>query len=599
MEARILCYTREPMDDAVYAEKLAYSMHLAVETRDGYVPLNHNEGVLYVKAISNPDGTLVAKSLLRPYLFNRGTEGFWVLAERTEADGTTEAGGPTLVLFAGTDLLAMKEIGCVRELLSEGEPAEKTASAQAGERGLEDAAKPVWQAGGFSRKKELADAVEDYCAFYREGREIGKDEESGSIFGCVPGNQIEISKELAGELVNRLTTPVNVGIELPEGVCVSSAKELLKVTVIARYSDGSTAGKQVDWKFDGIDFSKQGTIEVKGRVRRPHFAFPLAINRADPCVGRWNGKYYFIATNDADNNHTLYIREADTLAGLVDAKEVLLLDSLTYPGIGGLLWAPEFHVVDGELYIFHAATPGEFFWEESHVMALRHGGDPMNPADWSAPRRVVKKDGSELCEAGKVITLDMTCFEHRGSYYAVWSQRQFLPVDQGAWLYIATVNPKEPWRLSSEPVLLSKPEFGWANNHTFVDEGPFALLTDKKVFLTFSSAAVDSTYVVGLLSAEPDADLLNPASWEKKNFPILTSRCVEGEYGTGHNAYVIDDNGDVWNTYHARPGIDGPRSSGFRRVHFNAAGEPVLDVTEEKDVAEAFRDVTLRVEIKK
>lgn len=64
------------------------------------------------------------------------------------------------------------------------------------------------------------------------------------------------------------------------------------------------------------------------------------------------------------------MREADTIPGLVTAEEALILDSSTYEEIGGLLWAPELHIIEDELYIFHAATPGEFFHEESHVMKL-------------------------------------------------------------------------------------------------------------------------------------------------------------------------------------------------------------------------------------
>ena len=89
--------------------------------------------------------------------------------------------------------------------------------------------------------------------------------------------------------------------------------------------------------------------------------FPIAFYRADPCVAKWKNKYYFIATNDADDNHTLYIREADTIPELVNAEEKLILDSTTYPHVGNLLWAPEFHEINGKLYIFHAATPDEFF----------------------------------------------------------------------------------------------------------------------------------------------------------------------------------------------------------------------------------------------
>lgn len=191
----------------------------------------------------------------------------------------------------------------------------------------------------------------------------------------------------------------------------------------------------------------------------------------------------------------------------------------------------------------------------------------------------------------------MTCFEWQGECYAVWSQRQFLPKDLGAWLYIAKLDPHKPWMLQSDPVVLSKPEYGWANNHTFVDEGPFALVTEDKLYLTFSSAAVDTSYVVGLLTAEKGRDLMDAHSWHKKNYPILTSRSVEGEFGTGHNAYVTDDNKTVWNTYHARPGVDGVRSSGIRRVHFDIDGEPVLDMTEEMDLKEEYSEVRTRLTV--
>ena len=34
---RVLCYTRLPMEDAIYSEKLAYSMHLALQETDGRI----------------------------------------------------------------------------------------------------------------------------------------------------------------------------------------------------------------------------------------------------------------------------------------------------------------------------------------------------------------------------------------------------------------------------------------------------------------------------------------------------------------------------------------------------------------------------------
>ncbi len=551
--AYLLSYTRLPIDNILYDPRLAYSMHLAL-SEDGktYQALNHNSGVLFVKATENEDGSVTPWSLMEPVMF-AVEDGYGVLAKRigSEGDEDPESAGKRLY-FTTKDFLEYTEVGFVTE-----EEAEEMLA------GVPKLPLP---------KAEDLD-----------------------ILGAVPSHVLEISEKIADRLRKKLITPVNCGVEFPAQVKASTPEELSQYKASSLFTDGTKVERKVDWDLSAVDFGTPGTYSVKGRIHQEHFEFPVAFNRADPCVGKWNGKYYFIATNDADKEHTLYIREADTLPELVDAEEILLLDSTTYEGIGGLLWAPEFHEIDGKWYIFHAATPGEFFWEESHVMALCEGGNPTCREDWSAPKRVVKADGSDICEAGKEITLDMTVFDWEGEYYAIWSQRQFLPKDLGAWLYIAKINPKEPWKLASEPVVLLKPDYGWSNNHTFVVEGPFALPKEDILYITFSGAAVDTSYVVGLLSIPKGKDLLNPKNWKQGNYPILTARSVEGEYGTGHNAYVTDEDGTIWNTYHARPGVEGVRSSGIRRVHFDIDGAPMLDVTEELDLLEEYATVETEV----
>ena len=77
----------------------------------------------------------------------------------------------------------------------------------------------------------------------------------------------------------------------------------------------------------------------------------------------------------------------------------------------------------------------------------------------------------------------------------------------------------------------------------------------------------------------------------------MSCRTKEGEYGTGHNAYIEDEDGLIWNTYHAKVGVDGPRSTGFRRVHFDVEGYPVLEMTEEKDLKEELAEVKLKVTV--
>ena len=589
--AFLLSYTRKEIDNVYYDARLAFSLHLAV-SKDGknFVALNHNSGILFAKASENDDGSLNPKTLGFPIIiskndlqelgivsfddgksvsYNEIDKSYAVAAILLGPDGQDfqEKNEKDAVLFSTDDFVHYSESQKIR--FEDYEKIKKNAFLQMEKLEPENFKYNV---------EQLQNVV-------------------SKIEGALPCNVIQISEKTYEYLCKKLGERKNVEIRLPENLKVTSKKDLQMVKAEAVYSDGTVASKKIIWDFDRIDFSQKGKQKIYGEIYCPHFPFPIASDRADPDVIKWKGKYYFIATNDADQNHTLYMRQADSIEEIANASESLILDSSTYKNIGGLLWAPEFHEINGKLYIFFAATPGEFFWEESHVMCLKEGGNPMNRNDWSEPKRICRMDGSELCEAGKVITLDMTCFLWQDEYYVIWSQRQFVPVDLGAWLYIAKIDENEPWKLKSEPVLLSKPEFGWANNHTFVDEGPFALIRGDKLFVTFSSAAVDTSYVVGLLQIEKGKNPLERENWKKTCYPLLSSRSIKGEFGTGHNAYVIDEDGVVWNTYHARPGTQAPRSSGIRRVHFDVDGEPVLDLTEENDVLKEFRKVELEVEI--
>lgn len=593
----VLCYTRLPQEDIIYANRLAFSMHLAY-SEDGkyFKDLNHNSGVLFAKATENENGSLNAKSLKNPYIFYMEDGSFGVVAVRTEANGENDAQSRgKILLFASKDLLQYEEIGLI-DL--------KTDSFVDDVSCFYDKENKTyvihWSDGkGNYYKNFISDILGlNGAALPQKAEAFSMEPVCAGIEGVVARNVIKVSDEIAHRLVCKLTVPSNVRMEVPASVKAASKKDLEGVKAVAVYSDGTSAEKLVDWDDSEIDWKTPGKYIAKGIVHQERYVFPIAINRADPCIAKWNGKYYFIATNDADGNHSLYIREADNIPELVNAKEHLLLDSNTYEDIGGLLWAPEFHILGDDLYIFHGATPGEFFREESHIMKLKKGGNPICASDWSRPQRVLKKDGTYLCEAGKTISLDMTTFEWDGQHYVVWSQREFLPVDLGAWLYIAKIDPNEPWKLTTDPVVLTKPYYGWENNHTFVVEGPFPLIRGDKLFLTFSGAAIDATYCVGLLAADKGADLLNPENWQKLNYPLLTSRSIPGEYGPGHNSYVVDDNGVYWNAYHARPGVEGPRSSGLRRVHFDIDGYPVLDLPEYRDINNQLARVSMEVVVK-
>ncbi|RCX13491.1 GH43 family beta-xylosidase [Anaerobacterium chartisolvens] len=599
----ILCYTRTPLDNLIYSPKLAYSMHLAV-SKDGkaYEGLNHNSGVLFAKATSNEDGTLNAKSLKNPYIFYMADGAFGVIAERTEFDGENDSQSKgCIILFTSSDLLSYEEIGLidlkgntfVSDAICEYNPDTKIYEI-------------TWcDASGNYFKNTMPDFSDLGSASQPKAASAFSIESAPTaIEGAVERNVIGISREIGNRVKTKLSVLKNTEIRVEETVNAASPIDVERVKATAVYNDGSKAVKKVVWDTTGIDWDVDGTYAITGIVHQDTYKFPIAVNRADPCIIKWKNKYYFIATNDdASIPQGIYLREAKTIPGLVNARESLILDDKAYSHINKFFWAPELHIVGDELYIFFAGSDGTledsgvFGNIHSHVMKLKAGGNPIYANDWEMPVRVQKKDGGYLFDSG--ITLDMTYFAADGRHYVMWAQRQFSPVDQGSWLYIANVDPKAPWRLINDPVLICKPEYGWENNNVIVDEGPFAIIANEYIFVTFSGALIDATYCVGMLTAERGADLLDVNSWTKGNYPYLTSRSVNGEYGPGHNSYVFDEDGNCYNAYHARYGIDGPRSSGIRRVQFDNEGYPVMDLTEELDLNKDLRLVKTKVIVKK
>lgn len=589
---QLLSYTRKPK--GIYGEKLAYSMHLAYRQGDGvFQSLNHNTGVLFARAIEKSDRTLQAKCLTQPYIFKlAGEAGYGVLAIRTEPDGSEDRSSKGQVLFyTTTDFLDYEEKGLLH-LNSDTQIRFITCFYQ------EEQNQYVlrWCDADNQNFKATFTSVESLDLTISKAEPFGFEAIATSIEGAEPVNTLSVPKAVVHKLIERLTVPENIGVQLPEKVTVQSLDDLDAIKATYLYSDDTTVDRQINWDKSAIDLSKPGMYEVTGEVAQPSFYFPVSINRADPCVTKFKGAYYFIATNDADGNHSLSIRKAATLAGLVTAPEYEIINTKMYPHMVEFLWAPEFHVIGDALYILLASSPKGFQEIRCHVMKLKPNGDLTRKEDWEEPLPFLKKDGSPLSDIG--LTLDMTYVTTNHKHYVIWAQRDLYPNDLGSWIYIGEIDPAKPWQLISDPVLLSKPDYSWANNHVFVEEGPYPLFVGDQLLLTTSSALVDYTYCVGMLTIDKNKDLLDVRHWKRSNYPLLTSASVPGECGPGHNAYVKDEEGLIWNTYHARVGKDGPRSSGVRRVHFHKDGFPVLDLTEEKDILPINRKVTLRVEVK-
>ena len=321
----------------------------------------------------------------------------------------------------------------------------------------------------------------------------------------------------------------------------------------------------------------------KERLKQPEFPFPLTHGYADPVILPWRSKYYFLSTNDNTNDVGLYVRESETIMGLFEPgfHESLILDKDEEKGFIQTFWAPEFHFIGGKLYILLAIGP-EDWGPQCHMMLLKENGDIMNPADWETPVKVVRKDGSPLAPDG--ITLDMTYFSAGGKSCLAWSYRRGInsPLDTGSMIFIAEADDNNPTQLASDPVLLTRPLYGWENiQGTINNEGPYPLITDKYVYLAYSGGAANGyTYAVGMLRIPVGGDYLNAKAWKKYNTPVLSYYSSNGVYGPGHNSFFTDYDGTIYMMYHGEEKLvkSGERCSAMHRVHFDDDGEPIFDM---------------------
>ena len=73
-----------------------------------------------------------------------------------------------------------------------------------------------------------------------------------------------------------------------------------------------------------------------------------------------------------------------------------------------------------------------------------------------------------------------------------------------------------------------------------------------KIYLTFSASETGAAYCMGMLTADEDADLLDPRSWSKDRYPVLKTDASREIYGPGHNSFTTDEEGNSIMVYHAR-----------------------------------------------
>lgn len=596
-QGKILIYTRKTQNE--YTESLSNSIHFAY--RDGtneFEPLNHNYGILFAQATVDQDNVIQEKGLKNPYLFRTSDGAFGITAIRISPDGgeDEESKGhillwtsEDLISFVYRGLIKLQEESYVKEAVCEYNTKENQYDIH-------------WQSEEgcyyLSRLKSLTET--DNVSMPVPAKAFVFIRPEVPMTGILPGNILAVDEGTGNKFKAHWTPVYNKEIRIPDSVVAESQKQLEEVKATAVYSDGSTAPKNVQWDCSEIDFSRPGTYTVRGKIVQEVYPFPLASGYADPVILPWNNKYYYVATNDNKNDIGIYVRESDTIKGLFAQgyTESIILDLDEEKGFVQTFWAPEFHVIGDELYLLFAVS-GNVWGPQCHMMRLKKDGDILKAADWNEPVRVKRADGTFLTTEG--ITLDMTYFRADGVSCVVWSYRKGIgtPLDTGSMLYIATVEESDPTKLTSEPVLLSRPLFGWENvQGTINNEGPYPLITEDTVYITYSGgAACGYTYVLGLLSISRGSNFLHANDWNKASTPVLSYYSTDGVYGPGHNSFFRDYDGTIMIMYHGEENmVDfGTRCTAMHRVHINSKGAPLFDMVQERDLNPELAAVTLKV----
>ncbi|RYG22338.1 beta-xylosidase [bacterium] len=256
------------------------------------------------------------------------------------------------------------------------------------------------------------------------------------------------------------------------------------------------------------------------------FRNPLHPEGADPWIVRHRGAYFLLAT---EASH-ISIRYSETLGGLKDALPATIWTD-EHPERCKEMWAPELYFWEGRWYLYY--TAGDGIDDNHRCYVLESETDnPIGPYAFKA--QLDTELDYYAIDTSLLVLAD-------GRLYLLWAGR---PDHR-----LFTAPLENPWTVSGKRVLLEADGFGCEE----VREGPVCLVRNGRVFLVYSVCDTGKPdYKLGMLVADQNADLLDPASWKQWPEPVFTRNDAAGVYGPGHNGFFQTDDGQDWIVYHAK-----------------------------------------------
>lgn len=376
-----------------------------------------------------------------------------------------------------------------------------------------------------------------------------------------------------------------VSLSITEGLGYSSIK--------IHYEENTTERiRQATVRFTSSD----GTLSRDFQLYQSNqwFANPLA-GIPDPWLIKQGNSYYTCKAGDG-----IYLSKSDKMSVVNSTKRVWATpkdietptDTTRFWNIGNV-WAPELHYIEGNWYVYYAAgrpRAEEGRYQQRSGVLRAKTSDPMGEwedlgilytGDEYTPGIVTTKDNTTWA-------IDLTTFVLNGQRYAVWSG---LPDDVSSeqMLYIAKMD--NPYTISSNRVMISRPDQPWELINSKINEGPAFLRSPdgKKAFIVYSSnGSWTKYYRLAYLMIDTDKDPMVAANWQKSPNEVFY-RCDEspvsgptdGVNGVGHCCFTKSaDETEDWIVYHTKkrndPSYDSGRAMYINKIDWDENGMPVF-----------------------
>ncbi|CAI6094707.1 unnamed protein product [Clonostachys chloroleuca] len=279
------------------------------------------------------------------------------------------------------------------------------------------------------------------------------------------------------------------------------------------------------------------------------------IDTPDPWMVQANGVYYLTFTLA----NRIEIWESPLMEDFFNARKALVWQPEPGSRWAADIWAPELHLIKGVWYIYATASQPGVGNPGHRTIVLRSASqDPMEEAAWEFI--------GPLKGMPEAFSIDATVFSPNGEdLYICWSG---WPVgdnsDTKQDLYVTQmISPEEVVDSSIlPPACIACADLPWERfdgGRRGINEGPTWLNLPNGAFtgIVFSGhASFTSEYKLGLLRlVAPNADPLDPKSWEKRPVPLLMNdKSMPGPYAPGHASFLLSSEpGDdkVFCIYHA------------------------------------------------